>query len=280
MKTIPKEFFGAHIDVLPTLAELAGVQVPDTLDIHGRSLVPWLKDENAAWEDRYFFTHQVVRKFDTIPGAVRNHQFVLTLKPSDTAFYDLLKDPFQKQDISEQYPEKVIDFITRYRHWYLQATSKGVIPELIQLGHEKISEVILPAQEGVMYGGLSYQGDGWANDWLIHWKDPADSAVWTVNAIEQNSYSLVLSGSASSSANFTVAIDEKIFPIEIKSAMQAPVIPNRDKFPRTEVEEKSWSEIATLDVEIDKGIHTIKLFPSDVSGNVELKAIHFKRKVN
>jgi hypothetical protein len=172
----------------------------------------------------------------------------------------------------------VNDFLLRYRNWYLQATSKGVIPELIQIGHEKISEVILPAQECTLYGGLSYLGDGWANDWLINWKAPADSAVWMVNAIDQQRYSLTLSGSASAPAKFTVVIDNKLFPIEIKS-MEAPIIPNRDKFPRTEVEEKSWSEIATLDVEIDKGMHTIKLFPSDASGSVELKAIHLKSKV-
>ncbi len=277
MKSIPKEFYGAHIDVLPTLAELVDVKLPDTLDIHGRSLVPLLKETKATWEDRYFFTHQVVRKFDTIPGAIRNHQFTLTLKPSDTAFYDILNDPFQKENIAQRNSDLVSDFMSRYRNWYLQATSKGILPELIQIGHEKISEVILPAQECVMFGGLSYQGDGWANDWLINWKNPADSAVWTVNAFEQQSYSLVLSGSSSSPEKFVVAIDDKIFPIEIKTAM-APIIPNRDKFPRTEVEERSWSEIATIDVEIDKGIHTIKLFPSDVSGSVELKAIHLKSK--
>ena len=99
-----------------------------------------------------------------------------------------------------------------------------------------------------------------------------------MNAIEQKSYSLVLSGSATAPAKFAVAIDDKIYPIEITAAMQAPIIPNRDKFPRTEVEERSWSDIATIDVEIGKGIHTIKLFPSDVSGSVELKAIHLKRK--
>ena len=50
----------AHIDVLPTLCELAGVKVPDAVDekIEGRSLVPLLMIQNAEWPDRPLVTHQ------------------------------------------------------------------------------------------------------------------------------------------------------------------------------------------------------------------------------
>ena len=47
------EKLSAHIDLLPTLAEIAGViKLPDG-QVEGRSLVPLLKNPNAKWKDRY-----------------------------------------------------------------------------------------------------------------------------------------------------------------------------------------------------------------------------------
>lgn len=49
----------AHLDVLPTLAEIAGVSLPDKVkkQIEGRSLVPLLEDASASLGDRILFTH-------------------------------------------------------------------------------------------------------------------------------------------------------------------------------------------------------------------------------
>ena len=49
----------AHIDIFKTFSDLAGTKIPDGIQqIDGRSMTPLLEDPNAAWEDRYLFTHQ------------------------------------------------------------------------------------------------------------------------------------------------------------------------------------------------------------------------------
>ena len=45
-----------HFDLLPTFADLAGVDV-DTLETDGRSLLPLLDDPGARWEKRLMFFH-------------------------------------------------------------------------------------------------------------------------------------------------------------------------------------------------------------------------------
>ena len=49
----------AHIDFFPTIAEIAGAKLTDGVraQIEGRSLVPLLRNPNAAWPDRILFTH-------------------------------------------------------------------------------------------------------------------------------------------------------------------------------------------------------------------------------
>jgi arylsulfatase len=45
----------AHIDLLPTLAEIAGAQL--RRPVEGRTLTGLLRNNNLAWPDRYLFTH-------------------------------------------------------------------------------------------------------------------------------------------------------------------------------------------------------------------------------
>ena len=46
-----------HIDIFPTLAELAGADISD-LGLRGRSLLPLVKNPKAKWEDRHTFFHR------------------------------------------------------------------------------------------------------------------------------------------------------------------------------------------------------------------------------
>jgi arylsulfatase A-like enzyme len=63
----------AHVDVLPTLADLAGFKIPPQVreQLDGRSLVPLLKDPHAPWPDRMLFTHVGRWK----EGAIDEHKY-------------------------------------------------------------------------------------------------------------------------------------------------------------------------------------------------------------
>ncbi|WP_162052259.1 hypothetical protein [Pontibacter pamirensis] len=67
------------------------------------------------------------RELDATPGAVRTHQYLLTLMPEDTSFYNLLEDPFQEHDLVDQHPELVRERIQKYQAWFGEVTGNGVI---------------------------------------------------------------------------------------------------------------------------------------------------------
>ena len=46
-----------HIDIFPTLAEIAQASIPASVHLDGRSLAPLLRDADASWPDRFLFTH-------------------------------------------------------------------------------------------------------------------------------------------------------------------------------------------------------------------------------
>ena len=73
----------AHLDVLPTLCELAGAEIPDTLrsKLDGFSLLPLLETEEAIeWhEDRLLFQH-VARWPAGLAASHKHAMFLNTLQ--------------------------------------------------------------------------------------------------------------------------------------------------------------------------------------------------------
>ena len=114
----------AHIDLLPTLADLAGAKLPDN-QVEGRSLVPLIeKGDKIDWKDRYFFTHKGRWKTGADPNqfkmqnfAVRNQRYRLV----GSALYDMEKDPSQTTDISKEKPEVVAEMLKAYDQFWKEA---------------------------------------------------------------------------------------------------------------------------------------------------------------
>ena len=105
------EKIAAHIDLLPTLADIAGVKKLPKGQIEGRSLVPLLKNPNSKWKDRYLFTQRARWKTGSEPSdhmwkgfAVRNDRFRLV----ENSLYDMKIDPGQITNVADKYPKIVI----------------------------------------------------------------------------------------------------------------------------------------------------------------------------
>lgn len=140
------ETVSAHIDVLPTLAALAGAKVPEK-QVEGRSLIPLLLDPAAKMPDRYLYTH--VGRWPTGANpdnfqyqnfAVRNQQYRLVAaqgggkergkakgkakgdaaQPAappagpSVVLFDMIADPSQTTDVKDQHPETVKQMLAAY----------------------------------------------------------------------------------------------------------------------------------------------------------------------
>ncbi len=114
----------AHIDVFPTIAALAGAELPDG-QVEGRNLLPLLEDPECAWTDRYLFTHKGRWNTGANPDdsqwkdfAVRNQQYRLV---DNQALYDMQADPGQEKNIIDDYPEIVSDMRAAYEKFWNEA---------------------------------------------------------------------------------------------------------------------------------------------------------------
>ena len=111
----------SYLDILPTLAELAGAELKGTQEFEGRSLKPLLMESDPAWEDRLHFQH-VTRwnrgdnpdKWKWKNYSVRNQRFRLV----EDALYDMEKDPGQTKDVSAEFPEVVAEMKKAYEAFW------------------------------------------------------------------------------------------------------------------------------------------------------------------
>ena len=121
-----------HYDMLPTLAEIAGAELPKAMDFDGRSLLPLIENPNSEWTDRYTFFHggrwdkangpERWSRGNTNPDsakyvnfAVRNEQWRLVGKEE---LYDINKDPGELNNVAEANPEVVASMIIEYDKWW------------------------------------------------------------------------------------------------------------------------------------------------------------------
>ncbi len=111
----------AHIDVFPTIADLAGAPLPQG-QVEGRSLLPLLANPNAAWDDRFLYTHcgrwptgAEPNEYQYKQFSVRNQQYRLV---NDRELFDMQADPGQTKNLYSAKPEVVAEIRQAYDQWW------------------------------------------------------------------------------------------------------------------------------------------------------------------
>jgi arylsulfatase len=121
----------AHIDVLPTLADIAGAKLTDEVkaQVEGRSLLPLLKDPKADWPERVLFTHVGRWPKGTKPEEYKYRdcsvrtprwQLVCVDKNGTKAWqlFDVKADPGEKTDVADKHPDVVKELDAAYDKWW------------------------------------------------------------------------------------------------------------------------------------------------------------------
>ncbi|WP_411828165.1 arylsulfatase [Luteolibacter sp. AS25] len=113
----------AHIDLFPTFAEIANAPVDGQLEgqLHGRSILPLLKNPDTEWSDRLLMQHVgswadgESAAFKHRECRVQNSRFSLVKYDE---LYDIQADPGETKNIAAQHPEIVANLRESYDQWW------------------------------------------------------------------------------------------------------------------------------------------------------------------
>ena len=211
-----------------------------------------------------------------IPGAIRNHEYVLTRKHDGDELYHLLNDSVQQNNLAQKMPDQVNTMVTLYEQWLTEVTSDGLQPPVIEVGHEDVPVVEFPSPDASKFHNLKFKGgSGWANDWFIDWQQ-GSQAIWKAKAVSDMEYQvfLELSSPAGLNQQFSLTCSHEILNFSIESPVLATEVPNHDRVMRGEVEEKEWPMVNIGALRMAEGDHELILqAETPMDSLLEIKSI-------
>ncbi|MBA4182183.1 MAG: hypothetical protein C0506_16475, partial [Anaerolinea sp.] len=152
----------AHIDLMPTLLEMAGVPAPKDRRIDGVSLWDAVQGKPAPPERPLFIQwHRGDEPEPFRQSMVRRGKWKLV---NGEELYNLDVDPFEKTDIAMLWPGVVKDLRAEYERWFADVGSAGYAPPRIWLGSDLENPVLLTRQD---WRGPRAQ---WTEDALGHYE--------------------------------------------------------------------------------------------------------------
>lgn len=137
----------AHIDILPTLIEMCGLERENGTKLDGMSLWKYIKGE-LKWQKgkrTLFVDSQRVEEPEHYRGsAVMQKNWRLVY---GTELYDMKTDPGQRLNVAVVYPEQYKKMRALYEEWFDDVFSDYKTRSYIQIGTEEASEMVLSSHD-------------------------------------------------------------------------------------------------------------------------------------
>jgi len=264
--TVVDRIAGA-IDLLPTLADLAGIPPTTAHAVDGLSLKPLLLPDAgsaATWPDRHLVNHWRGRT------SVRSQEYRLD---HDGRLFDMAADPGQQTDVATRHPEVAVR-LTEARSAFISE----VLPELpheddrpFPIGHPEHASTHLPARDGVAHGAIE-RSSRYPNDsYFTNWTSPGDAVAWDVEVLVGGRFEVVV--------HYTCAEDDLGSLVELRLGEQAVsgridqshdpslVGMDEDRVQRIESYVKDFRPTVLGEIDLQPGRGTLFLRALEIPGN-------------
>jgi len=188
----------AHIDLLPTLIELCGLDNRAAVKFDGISLAPLLRHQ-VALHDRTLFVAHLGGSYSEPTFDIGPFQLAAALTPRwrlvyGKYLYDMASDPMQKRDVGEQHPEIVKQLREAQESWFADVTKGLAEPCRIVLGNEAENPVRLNLQDWYMPIGNApwYQRSFGPYPYVSSTPAPLVNGPWMVEVARSGQYQITL----------------------------------------------------------------------------------------
>ena len=275
----------SHIDLFPTLVDLAGIPMPRTKPLDGVSLVPLLEGKTEGWPDRLIFSHQARRdpKVTMERGSVRSQEYRMAYERGRWQLYDMVADPGQKKDIARERPGVLGKLRSAYESWFRDVTKEGFDPLPFQLGHKKWPRVELPAHESHLHPeigkGIRYaDGPGYAHDWITDWTSTEAYPRWDVQVLRPGRYDVSLLYTCPEpeiGSRIRVEIGDRSVEGRLSRAYEPTPILRKERAATRKRYTKSWATLELGSVELAEGRMPVTVRIAKLQGKtpMDLKAV-------
>ena len=251
------------IDLLPTLADLAAIEVAAEKPLDGRSLVPLLLGQEIEWADRLLYSLRVARGRKQV--SVRNQRF--RLDPEGQLF-DIGTDPGQKVDVAANFPEAAAELRAAAETWLAEVSpSVGPDDRPFPVGYSDVT--LLPARDGVPHGGIQRSARAPNCSYFTNWASTDDEMTWDIEVAEAGDYEVSVYYAASEAGSTIEATFEGAsVRAKVEEVHDSPAYGDEaDRVPRVgESLVKEFRPLVLGQAALPKARGTLTLKAPDVAG--------------
>jgi hypothetical protein len=251
------------VDLLPTLAELADVPLPDDRPLDGRSLVPLLRGDASAWPDRAIVSFGVNGRQIT----VRTQGY--RLDPAG-ALFDMDGDPGQRRDVGGEHP----DVVSAMRDAGARAAADvgyggPAANRPFTVGHA--TRTSLPARDGVPHGGVTRSSRHPNDSYFLTWSSTDGAVTWDVDVLQAGEYQVeafFAVPAADVGATVRLEFHEASVSARVTDAHDPPLVgPADDRAPRTESPTKDFRGLTLGTIRLDAGRGALRMTAPVIPGD-------------
>ena len=260
------EEIAGSIDILPTLASLAGINAETNQPLDGVDLSPLFSGNHLEWRPRLIYNSWNSKT------SVRSQRFRLD---SEDQLFDISVDPGQTKDLSSVYPEKKDSLIAARSDWlqmfnHDQAEDDRPFP----VGHQGFPTSMLPARDGVPYGDIRRSNQYPNCSFFTNWKRPSDKMAWNIEVLEEGRYQVELYYTCNLNAigkQLELSWGDKKLSANIEKSHNPELRGmENDRTPRIESYVKDFIKMDLGTFQLSKGTGELILSSNNIAGNEEL----------
>lgn len=254
---------GAAIDLLPTLADLAGVPVRTARPLDGISLARVPLEEPDDWPDRMIFSHWRGRV------SVRTRRWRL-----DHAghLFDMIADPGQRMPCEKRFPEvaeRLKAAVARWRAEVLAELREDDRP--FPVGHPDVVYTQLPARDA-RFSGTIRRSNRFPNcSYLTHWTRTDDLIEFDVEVLAAGRFEAIVyytCPAADVGSLVELRLGGAATRARVSPAHDPPLIgAEQDRVPRKESYVKDFRPLSLGLVDLPKGRGRLRLRALEIPGS-------------
>ncbi len=266
----------AAIDLMPTLADLAGIEVKGCKPLDGISLKTSILDDETPVSGRIIFSHWAGRI------SARSQQYRLDHRGE---LYDMLEDPGQYHNIADQHPEITQKLTEAKDNWELSVL--GELPERderpFSLGHPGSKYTQIPARDGVAHGNIVRSNRFPNCSFFVNWTNTNDKITWNVEVAESGDFEVTLYYTCRQEdigSEFQLSFNESSIRGEITEAHEPPLVGmEEDRVERHNSYVKDFKPLKLPVMHMEKGAGELTLQALNVPGSqvMDFRLLMFER---